>query len=196
MTDKRKVNLSPEERERRRKRMLELRKKLQERDAETKTAKPKTKNEVVKPERPVKKKPKKPDPIESESESDVSISESESEEEVIVKQPKKKTQYNPKPKTPKPKPKGKAPVLKKVSIKYYSDVSEEQMEKDKMFINSMEGLTTTKQKKATRKQVKIDEEPNDSENKEDVKPKVEPTKKVEQPSNPHSDLLKSLGYSL
>jgi len=180
------MNISPEERERRRKRMLELRKKLQERDNDTK--KP-DKNEIVKPVRPItKRRPKKKAEIVEEitSESEQSSSQSESEEEVVVKQPK------PKAKCKQPKTTGKAPVLKKVSIKYYSDVSQQEMDRDKAFLNSMDGLTMTKQKKAPKKQERIEEVPKEIEKEDDVKPPA--TKPVEQVSNPHADLLKSLGY--
>lgn len=188
MVERRKQNISDEERERRRQRMIALRKKLQEREAtvaESKTVK----NEIIKPERPVPKRNynKKVVPVESET----SDSSTESEEEVIVERPPRSKPISI------PKSNKKVPVVKKVSIKYYSDVTQEQMDKDKSFISNMEGLTKTKPKKASRKPEKIEEEPVEEEVKQEP-PKKEELKKEEppKPSDPHKELLKSLGYSI
>lgn len=178
MAVKRQQNISDEERERRRKRMLELREKLakQQRSAESagdmiakrkqeliagRKEKAKEKHiptdseesedeqqeEIVKP-KPVKKTPAKkikhitpPAPMEDETDS-----ESESEDEVAAPvKPKRKA------------PTRKAPVMKKVSIKYYGKVDKEQVEADaRMF----EGLHRTDVEKKIKKKAEKAERSN------------------------------------
>lgn len=130
-------NISPEERERRRQRMIELRRRLQE-----------EKEIKAKPVRPTKAKSKpkpKAEPVNSDSESEESEVDSEIEELSHKTAPPKR--HNTKPKASKPisipQPAKSSNVVKKVSIKYYGNVSDEQMAKDRELLNGISSNTTS-----------------------------------------------------
>lgn len=128
-------NLSPEERERRRQRMIELRKRLQEeKDIKAKPVRP------TKPRKPSKA---KPEPISEQSDSQETSDDSEVEElsrQTRGRDPvpvrKQKVVAKPKPSKPIAIPNKHSNVVKKVSIKYYGHVSDEQMAKDRELLSN------------------------------------------------------------
>jgi uncharacterized caspase-like protein len=174
---KRSQNISDEERQKRRERMIELRKKL----AEVKETSAKTIKTIIQEKQKKLKKQTEPD---SKPKPDLSDedSESESSEEEEQPQPQKKTKQT-KPKTKQTKP----PVRKVVKIKYFGDITDEQIEADSRLLANLHNTDNEyEDKKAQRKAEKKKMKQNENNTKivEETPKIIEETPKVIEKPDP------------